>query len=165
MFIVIIKGTIIIFNSQYFRFYFMSRIFFGMILMLCIGITSCESDSIRENNPYVPNYPFSVTINMELPMYSSLMYPSNAVLVTIGGVGANGIIIFNAGGTYRAYEANCPNQYISNCSRLEIDGIKVVCPCDELEYSLFTGVPSGEGQYTLIPYRVEHHGNTLRVSN
>lgn len=143
----------------------MSRIFYGVILVLFISLTSCESDSVRERNPFVPNYPFSVTINMELPMYSQLMYPSNAILVTIGGVGANGIIIFNAGGNYRVYEANCPNQYISNCSRLEIEGIKAVCPCDELEYSLFTGVPSGEGQYTLIPYRVEQHGNTLRISN
>lgn len=143
----------------------MSRIFFGLILILFISITSCESDSTRVRNPFVPNYPFSITINMELPMYSQLMYPSNAVLVTIGGVGANGIIIFNAGGNYRAYEANCPNQYISDCSRLEIEGITAVCPCDELEYSLFTGLPMGEGDYAMIPYRIEQHGNTLRISN
>lgn len=143
----------------------MGRIFFGMTLLLFTFLISCESDSRRERNPFVPNYPFSITIDMELPMYNALLYPSNAILVNVIGAGANGIIIFNAGGTYRVYEANCPNQYISNCSRLEIEGIKAICPCDELEYSLFTGVPTGEGQYTLIPYRIEQYGNTLRVSN
>ena len=143
----------------------MLRNIFWLILMFFAVITSCESDAVRVRNPFVPNYPFSFQVNMELPLYSSLQYPSNAVLVTTNGVGANGVIVFNAGGSYRAYEANCPNQYMSNCSRLEIEGIKAVCPCDELEYSLFTGTPSGEGDYTLIPYRVEQYGNVLTISN
>ncbi len=128
--------------------------------------SSCSSDNnIGLNNPYIPNYSFSIEINMNLPMYNNLQYPSNAVLITTNGVGANGVIIFNAGGTYRAYEANCPNQYISACSRLEINGIKAICPCDNLEYSLFTGLPMGEGEYPMKPYRIEQNGSVLRVFN
>jgi len=126
---------------------------------------SCESDGVRTKNPFVPIYPFAYTVDMSLPMYNSLLYPSNAVLITLGGVGTNGVIVFNAGGSYRAYEANCPNQSVTTCSRLEINGIRAVCPCDELEYSLFTGVPAGEGQYTLISYRIERNGNRLFISN
>lgn len=144
----------------------MSRTTCVLILMFFAVIIGCESDTVRHNNPFVPNYPFSpFQVDMELPMYSALLYPSNAVLITTAGIGANGVIVFNAGGSYRAYEANCPNQYISSCSRLEIDGIKAICPCDELEYSLFTGVPFSEGEYTLIPYRVEQNGNVLIISN
>lgn len=144
----------------------MTRNTFVLILLLFVAIIGCESDTVRHNNPFVPNYPFSpFQVDMELPMYSALLYPSNAVLITTAGIGANGVIVFNAGGSYRAYEANCPNQYMSNCSRLEIEGIKAVCPCDELEYSLFTGTPFGEGNYTLIPYRVEQNGNVLIISN
>lgn len=143
----------------------MSRTTCVLILMFFAVIIGCESDTVRHNNPFVPNYPFFFSVNMELPLYSSLQHPSNAVLITTAGVGANGVIVFNAGGSYRAYEANCPNQYISSCSRLEIDGIKAICPCDELEYSLFTGVPFSEGEYTLIPYRVEQNGNVLIISN
>lgn len=144
----------------------MSRTTCVLILMFFAVIIGCESDTVRYNNPFVPNYPFSpFQVDMELPMYSALLYPSNAVLITTAGIGANGVIVFNAGGSYRAYEANCPNQYISSCSRLEIDGIKAICPCDELEYSLFTGVPFSEGEYTLIPYRVEQNGNVLIISN
>lgn len=131
--------------------------------MILIG---CESDNTRIRNPFVPSYPFNITINMELPLYNSLLYPSNAVFISPSlGVGANGIIVFNAGGSYRAYEANCPNQTITSCSRLEIEGIRAVCPCDDLEYSLFTGLPVAEGDYAMIPYRVEQNGNTLRVWN
>ena len=142
----------------------MTRKIFSFLL-LAIILTGCESDNVRTRNPYVPNYPFNITIDMGLPMYSSLLYPSNAVLVTLNGAGANGIIIFNAGGNYQAYEANCPNQTITSCSRLQINGIRAVCPCDDLEYSLFTGVPVTEGEYTLIPYRIERNGNVLRVWN
>jgi len=128
--------------------------------------SSCSSDNnIGRNNPYIPNYSFSIDINMNLPMYNSLQYPSNGMVITTNGAGANGIIIFNAGSGYRAYDANCPNQYISSCSRLVVDGIKAVCPCDELEYSLFTGLPMAKGEYPMKPYRIEQIGNMLRVYN
>lgn len=128
-------------------------------------IVGCDSGKIENKNPYVPSFSFTIDINMELPMYNSLLYPSNAQLITFNGAGANGIIVFNTGGGYRAYEANCPNQYILNCSRLEIQGIRAKCPCDELEYSLFTGLPVEQGDYPMISYRVERIGNILRVFN
>lgn len=142
----------------------MLRKFFGFAFLTLLMI-NCESDTIRERNPFVPNYPFAIDVNMELPQYSSLLYPSNAVLVTIIGAGANGVIVFNAGGNYLAYEANCPNQSITSCSQLQINGIRAVCPCDELEYNLFNGVPVEEGSYAMIPYRIQRTGNILRISN
>ncbi len=142
----------------------MPRKIFSFLWFVMI-LTGCESDNTRIRNPYVPNYPFNITINMELPLYNSLLYPSNAVFIPPTLAGANGIIIFNAGGSYMAYEANCPNQTITSCSRLQINGIRAVCPCDELEYSLFTGLPVTEGEYAMIPYRIERNGNVLRVWN
>src|SRR5690606_5909892 len=138
--------------------------FFYELYYLCLDFdVFCSDNWLRKRHcstqqSVCAQLPFFFSVNMELPLYSSLQHPSNAVLITTAGVGANGVIVFNAGGSYRAYEANCPNQYISSCSRLEIDGIKAICPCDELEYSLFTGVPFSEGEYTLIPYRVEQNG-------
>lgn len=142
----------------------MFRKIFGFLIMILFFV-SCEGDNTRTRNPYVPNYPFNITIDMNLPLYSSLLYPSNAVSIPPTLAGANGIIIFNAGGNYRVYEANCPNQTITSCSRLEINEIRAVCPCDELEYSLFTGLPVTEGEYAMIPYRIERNGNVLRVWN
>jgi hypothetical protein len=40
---------------------------------------------------FVPNYTFTVDINMNLPAYSNLQYASNAIYYP--GVGARGIIV------------------------------------------------------------------------
>jgi nitrite reductase/ring-hydroxylating ferredoxin subunit len=98
---------------------------------------------------------------MNLPAYSNLKYASNAVFYA--GVGAKGIYVFNTGSGYNAFDAACPNQVISSCSTMTLKGINVVCPCDDTEYSLFTG--QGKLQYPLKQYRVEVNGNVLRVYN
>gem|GEM_PF-51420 len=138
---------------------------FFRTLIIYILVISCHPERNRTRNPNVPLYRFSIEINMELPTYNNLLYPSNAVLVNLVGAGTNGIIVFNAGGNYRAYEANCPNQGVTTCSQLQINGIRAVCPCDEFEYSLFTGIPVSQGDYTMIPYRIEQIGNVLRIWN
>ncbi|MFV5691682.1 Rieske (2Fe-2S) protein [Flavobacterium sp. LT1R49] len=123
---------------------------------------SCSNNGFDNKNPYLPNYSFTLDINMNLPAYSNLQYPSNAIYYS--GVGAKGIFVFNTGSGYNAFDAACPNQALSSCSTMAIKGIKVVCPCDNAEYSLFTGQSSGK-QYLLKQYRVEVNGNVLRVYN
>jgi len=122
---------------------------------------SCSNSDFNNKNPYIPNYSFTVDLNMNLPAYSNLKYASNAVFYA--GVGAKGIYVFNTGSGYNAFEAACPNQVISSCSTMTLKGINVVCPCDDTEYSLFTG--QGKLQYPLKQYRVEVNGNVLRVYN
>lgn len=141
------------------------------ILALLSAITlvlSCTSDNVRNQNPFVPNYNFSITIDANLPLFSGLQSPINPILITQQNVGANGIIVMKISNTdYRAWEANCPNQFPSACSRMVIVGVNAKCPCDDIEYSLFNGVGmAGQGAYTLIPYRVDILGpNLIRVSN
>lgn len=136
-------------------------------LILTFGILflfSCSKDSIKNKNPYIPEYSFSIDINTNLPSYSNLKYVSNPVLITQVGIGVKGIIVMKVSDTdYRAFEANCPNQYPNECSRMTIKGINAICPCDNLEYSLFTGI--GEGSYTMKPYRVQVNGTIIRVYN
>ncbi|MFI0491267.1 Rieske (2Fe-2S) protein [Flavobacterium sp.] len=121
----------------------------------------CSPTNFNNNNPYIPNYGFSLNINMDLPSYSSLLYPSNAVFYA--GQGVRGLIIFNTGSGYNAFDGACPNQALGACSTMTIKGINAVCPCDSKEYSLFTG--QGGLQYPLKQYRVEVNGNTLRIYN
>lgn len=122
---------------------------------------SCSDNGFDNKNPYLPNYSFTIDINMNLPAYSNLQYPSNAIYYS--GQGAKGIFVFNTGSGYNAFDAACPNQALSSCSTMTIKGINVVCPCDSKEYSLFTG--QGSLQYPLKQYRVEVNGNVLRVYN
>jgi nitrite reductase/ring-hydroxylating ferredoxin subunit len=140
-----------------------------IVLLLTIPILSCCNDSnFINNNPYLPNYSFVVDINTNLPSFSNLKFPSNAVYTPEAGV--RGLIVFNTGSGYTAFDAACPNQALSDCSTMTIkSGTIAVCPCDNSEYSLFSGQCIGtkcEGkQYTMKQYRVEVNGNSLRVYN
>lgn len=138
------------------------------LLSIIVLFISCSSDNVRYKNPYIPDYGFSINIDANLPLYSGLLSAVNPILITNENVGANGIIVMKISDTdYRAWEANCPNQYLSACSRMVINGVNAKCPCDEIEYSLFTGVGiDGQGEYTMKPYRVDILGkNLIRVSN
>ncbi|MBB1192164.1 hypothetical protein DNC80_00565 [Flavobacterium sp. SOK18b] len=122
---------------------------------------SCSDSGVNNNNPFVPNYTFSMDLNMNLPSYSNLKFVSNAVYVP--NIGARGVIVFNTGSGYNAFDAACPNQAISTCSTMTINGINAVCGCDNVTYSLFTG--QSNLQYPMKQYRVQVNGDVLRVYN
>ena len=134
-----------------------------LFLFAIVLLSSCSDNGVSNKNPYIPNYSFTVDINTSLPAYSNLKFPSNAVYIPQGIAGAKGVIVFNSGSGYYAYDAACPNQPISNCSTLAVSGIYAVCPCDEEQYSLFTGL--GSLQYPMKRYRVEVNLPIIRVYN
>jgi nitrite reductase/ring-hydroxylating ferredoxin subunit len=134
---------------------------------LFLAITSlfflgCSNSENSNRNPYLPNYSFSVDINLNLPTYSTLKYVSNSVYYPNAGV--RGLIIFNTNGnSYNAFDAACPNQDLSDCSTMTIKGINALCACDKKEYNLFTG--QGGMPYPLKQYRVEVKGDVIRIYN
>jgi nitrite reductase/ring-hydroxylating ferredoxin subunit len=135
-----------------------------LLLMLSSFLFSCSDNGFNNKNPYMPNYSFTLDLNMYLPAYSNLRYTSNAIYYS--GVGAKGIYVFcTAPGSYNAFDAACPNQALSSCSTMTLKGVNVVCPCDSKEYSLFTGQAQGGAEYPLKQYRVEVNGDVLRVYN
>ena len=131
------------------------------LFVLFLVFISCSDNGPVNTNPFIPNYTFTVDINMNLPSYSKLLYPSNAVYYA--GKGVKGLIIFNTGSGYNAFDAACPNQTPSTCSPMTIDGIDAVCSCDTKTYSLFSG--QGSLQYPMKQYRVEVNGYVLRIYN
>jgi len=133
------------------------------LLFLCVSVLfSCSDNNTTNKNPYIPNYNVNFTIDMNLPAYSNLKYVSNGIIVP--GYGAKeGIIVFNAGNTYNAFDTACPNQELNSCVAMTISGINAVCSCDEAQYSLFTGL--GGKKYPLKQYRVEVSGTVIHVFN
>ncbi len=134
---------------------------------LFIILISCSKDSaINNNNPFLPNYPVDLTINLNLPEYNNLQFVSNSVYINNGAAGIRGVFVFNAGSNnYVAFDAACPNQALSSCSTMTINGIKAVCACDDAEYSFFTG-QAPDKQYPMKQYRVQQvNATTLRVYN
>lgn len=139
----------------------MKKILFLLLISLVLG---CDDSNFNNRNPYLPNYQFSFDINLNLPSYSNLRFPSNAVKIFPGDGPSRGIIVFNTGSTFNAFDGGCPNQELTSCSTLTINGIEATCPCDDVDYNLFTGQGAGQ-QYTLKQYRVEVNGNNIRVYN
>ncbi|WPO80662.1 hypothetical protein [Flavobacterium sp. KACC 22761] len=131
-----------------------------LIVFVC-ALSACSEGERSNKNPYIPNYSVNLTVDMNLPLYSNLKYPSNGVIIP--NYGAKGIIIFNAGSGYNAFDAACPNQEINSCAAMTIDGIYAVCSCDKVQYSLFTGL--GSKEYPLKQYRVEVSGTVIHVYN
>ncbi|WP_396211110.1 hypothetical protein [Flavobacterium sp.] len=136
-----------------------------LALILLPFINGCTKDRVRNNNPYLPDYSFSFPINTNLGTFSQLNFNVQPLYINVENVGIRGIIVMKISDTdFRAWEAACPNQNLSDCSTMVINGLNAKCNCDNLEYSLFTGV--GAGQYPMKAYRVQVISPTsLVVSN
>ena len=126
---------------------------------------ACPSDDTYTRNPYIHTTSFSYDINMNLPVYNNLQFASNYVVIE--SIGINGVIVFNTGSGYVAFERSCANHNLEACSALDINGLEATCTCsDAIRYSIFTGqVIAGTGDYGLVSYNVQQSGDVLRVSN
>lgn len=144
-----------------------------LLLIIFPMFLGCDTNAPINNNPYLPNFSVNLDINMNLPQYYALSTPINAIYFPDQGI--RGLFIFNTGSGYVAFDAACPNQALSTCSAmsfkkldpvdpLKIDKTTVICPCDNAEYSLFSGQSKGT-VYPLKQYRVAVNGNVLKVYN
>ncbi|MFK7000781.1 hypothetical protein V3470_10800 [Flavobacterium oreochromis] len=136
------------------------------LIIILIFVFACDKNNVVNNtNPYLGNNNFSIDINLSLPSYNKLNYPGAPLLITIPGVGIQGVIVMRTGasGDFVAWEASCPIQYPTNCSKLTIKGINAQCTCDNNEFNLYTG--DGGKQYPLKRYNVENLNGVLRVYN
>lgn len=134
-------------------------IFNVLLLTLC----ACDGGSYNNKNPNIPNYHFSLEINLSLPTYSNLQFASNHIVNT--SVGARGIVVFNTGSNFLAFDLACPNQSYTSCtSAMTIDGIEAKCDCDDTAYNLFSGQSAGQ-EYPMKQYRVDVNGSIVTVTN
>ncbi len=134
-----------------------------LIFLVFLLFSACKKTT-EYNNPYLEDVSFSIEINMNLPEYSSLKYANNSVLVHNAGI--KGVLVFNTGNGYNAFEASDPNHYPSACSTMQPNQFTCKCDCEENTYSLHTGqLSSGEGRYGLKPYHIVQSENKLIISN
>jgi hypothetical protein len=146
---------------MYFNKFIMKKIF--VLFIFLPFIFACDSGSVNYNNPNIPNDPVNLSLNLSLPQYSNLQFPSNHIVDY--SQGARGIVVFNTGSAYNAFDLACPNQAFSTCTApMSIIGIDAKCNCDNISYSLFSGQAAGQ-QYPMKPYRVEIVGGNLIITN
>jgi hypothetical protein len=136
-------------------------LFFTMLIL-----NGCdENNGSGYRNPNLPDFPVSLQINLNLPAFSNLQFPVQHIIDLSQGV--RGIVVFNTGSGYTAFDLADPNVPFQSCSqRMNIDGINAISTCQnpEVSYSLFTGLANGQ-IYSLKPYRVQVSGNTLVITN
>lgn len=133
------------------------------VLLLLPLLFQCEREGFNNNNPFLPNLRFSYDVNLNLPSNASLNFVGNGVYIPVAGV--RGLLVFNTGSGFSAFDAACPNQPLDNCSTMTLSIPNSVCPCDQETYSLFTGLSNSGLPYPLKQYRVEILGNIVRVFN
>ncbi|WP_299259666.1 hypothetical protein [uncultured Aquimarina sp.] len=142
-----------------------------IIVLICfsISILSCSSDDNRINNPNLPSIGFNFTVNLDLPEFNELKFPGNAKVITTGGVGIKGVIVYNINDTlYSAFELSDPNITPSSCSALNVTGVIASSNCgndNEYQIASFGQQSSGEGGFPLLAYQIRREGNILVISN
>ena len=137
-----------------------------VLLLLSFILFSCSKDSNNYYNPYLPDVPVQLDINLDWPEYSELRHPGGVHITYIQGI--RGVILMNTGSNYRAYDAACPNHALRDCSTLQIKKgdifAKCICPDDGAAFNLHLGT-SLDSEYQLKTYRVSQSGNRLFISN
>jgi|TARA_B110000263_G_scaffold190607_1_gene168389 nitrite reductase/ring-hydroxylating ferredoxin subunit len=135
------------------------------LLLILLGIFSCSKNQLN-NNPYLQDISFEKVINLNLPQYDNLKYSGGSIYLQSGGI--KGLLLFNINDQIMAWEASCPNQYPSSCSKMTINGVQSVCSCEDFKYSLATGQilsNSEKESYPMKLYYSEKNGNSVRISN
>ena len=138
----------------------------SIILIVAVAgiLFSCNSDDDdRDRNTNLLNVNFSITLSNIQSL--DLQIPGNAVFAVNGGL--RGVFVVNTGSGILAWEAADPNSPLSDCSRMDLDGIEVTSNCVEgRRYNLFTGQAEDEVlEFTMLSYRVSNNGGSITVSN
>ncbi|MEA1787198.1 hypothetical protein U1E44_13940 [Arenibacter sp. GZD96] len=141
-----------------------------VVKFLFILLLSCSNDT-SNRNPFLQEFGFRFDLNLNLPLYSPLTNTGNAVFIGNQGVGIRGVFVMNVGfNQFRAFEATDPNHAPNSCSTMDLNGQTAVCPCEQYEYSLFTGQmlnrpDDGQRRFDMLEYRTRFSGNVVSVSN
>ncbi|HET8736123.1 MAG TPA: hypothetical protein VFM69_05970 [Pricia sp.] len=140
----------------------------GFIFLL--ALLSCDKDR-STRNPYLQEIGFRFDMSLNLPLYSPLTNVGNVVYIDNQGIGTRGVFVIQASiDQYRAFEASCPNHAPNDCSTMMFDGQVATCPCEDYEYSLFTGQllnrpDDGNRYYDMLEYRAMRSGKVVVISN
>lgn len=131
----------------------------ALVFVLLMVSLSCSKD--EDPNTFLPYVDVNETVYLNL--HGNLYVAGNAEVVS-GGIA--GIIIYNYNGNeFLAWEAACPHITPSACSQMKIEGVLMVCPCDDSKFSILDGSPQSNTPYPARQYRVVKNGDILLITN
>ena len=137
----------------------------AVLIVVFLFFLSCSDDN-NDPNQILPVVPVNETIFLNNPDFINLQVVGGWAYAQ-GGI--SGLIIYHSGiNTYLAYERSAPHLTPRACSQMKVvNGLVMVCPCDESEFNILNGAPLTEGvNYPARQYRVQVAGNsTLIITN
>jgi hypothetical protein len=84
-----------------------------LFLVSTILILGCTSNSVV--NDCFPFITVNESVNLDLPQFIDLQVPGGWAYT---GGGLQGLIIYNSGLQFKAFDRSCPGQNISSCSQM-----------------------------------------------
>jgi nitrite reductase/ring-hydroxylating ferredoxin subunit len=147
--------------------------FFLFTIALTISMDSCS----KAKNDVIPDVYVNFTLDIYDPEFVSLTAigsdtvdaQTNNLGSSAAGFGGNGIIVYNGGDAFYAYDRTCPYDYAVNglSVKVKINFTIASCPKCGTTYSLpASGTPaSGVGRYPLKNYLTSFDGRFLQVWN
>ncbi len=139
------------------------RLFFTLF-SISVLFSSCNINKVHP----VPNMPFDIMVNLNLPLYSSLLGVGGYAIVDDAGF--NGVIIYRRSlHEFIAFDLQSPADD-ANCTQpLQVDPSNFLIltdACNGAQFSLFDGSPISGSKFGLRMYSVQYDGmTTLRVMN
>ena len=130
-----------------------------LILFAFVSIFACESSDDYSHCDIINNE----TVNLANPQFIDLQVPGGWAY---SNGGPKGLVIYNFNNSYKAFSRECPAD--KTCTgKMSINGFKLVCPCDDSEYSILDGSPqTPEFTTSVCEFRVIPSGNTiLNITN
>ena len=137
----------------------------AVLFLVFLFFLSCSDDS-NDPNQILPNVPVNETIFLNNPEFINLQVVGGWAYAQ-GGI--SGLILYHSGiNNYLAFERSAPHLSPQACSQMKVvNGLVMVCPCDQSEFNILNGAPLTEGvNYPARQYRVQVTGNsTLIITN
>jgi nitrite reductase/ring-hydroxylating ferredoxin subunit len=148
--------------------------FFLFAIIIAITLSSCN----KNKNDVIPDVYVDFTLDLYDPLFVNLVAIGSDTVdaqtnnwgSSAAGFDGNGIIVYNGGDDFYAYDRTCPHDYSVNglSVKVNIDFTVAFCPKCGTTYSLSaSGTPaSGKGRYPLKNYRTSYDGRRyVRVWN
>jgi len=135
----------------------MRKAFFLLATVLFFG---CTSNGI-DNNCF-PFISMNETVNLDLPQFIDLQVTGGYKITNLGN---RDVVLIRRTSNFQCFDLQCPEQ---NCNiRMNFDGLKLICTCNQHEYNSLNGSPLTEGLSCFAKeYRAENlNGSILKITN
>lgn len=108
------------------------------LILICsfLMLINCESNDTNQYCDIINNQ----TINLTNPQFNQLQVPGGW---NYANGSTKGIVLYNYINNFRAFSRECPQ--LDCASKMTVlNNTKLVCPCDNSEYSILDGSPLTE---------------------